>query len=135
MYRLCGHTEAAKGRRICLNCKNIRYKNKHPIKAAYYNLKHHAKSRGKEFDLTIEQFEEFCIKTEYINKKGRDKNGYHVDRIDESRGYTIDNIQTLTNSQNIRKYIEYSGSCSNGKIFKTKTIKEQSNDFDEDCPF
>lgn len=131
----CKSKQAAKGRKICLNCKNIRYRNKYPIKAAYYSLKGHAKSRGKVFELTYEQFKHFCVETDYINKKGRTKNGYHVDRIDESKGYTIDNMQLLTNSENIRKYIEYVHTDEDRKkIFKTRTVKNKPYEQD-DCPF
>lgn len=93
------------------------------MKIAYYSLKYHAIERKKEFSLTFEQFEQFCIKTNYLNKKGIKKNSYHIDRIDESKGYHIDNIQLLTNSDNIRKYIKFVRiNEDNKKMFTTEMI-------------
>ena len=77
------------------------------MKAAYCNLKANAKRRGKEFSLTFEQFRDFAIKTDYHQKKGVEKESFHIDRIDEEKGYSIDNIQVLTNSQNVKKYVKY----------------------------
>lgn len=68
--------------------------------AAYYTLKSNAKRRGKEFDLTPEQFEQFCRKTLYIGYKGRTGTALSIDRIDSSKGYTMDNIVVLTNREN-----------------------------------
>lgn len=97
-------------------CGRCRYKVKlqrNPLMIAYHNLKSHAKARGKVFELTFEQFREFCIATDYIAGKGRHSQGYHVDRIDETKGYTIDNIQVLTNADNVRKYLRYSYNAQN----------------------
>ena len=49
----------------------------------------------------------FCMRTEYMIGKGRTKDSYHIDRVDESKGYTITNITLLTNSQNIKKSLSY----------------------------
>ncbi len=92
------------------------WREKNPMKAAYQTLKYNAKRRGKEFDLTFEQFKEFAIKTEYINKRGKNKDSYHIDRIDENKGYTIDNIQVLTNTKNLFKYIEFKQRNPDGTV-------------------
>jgi len=55
------------------------------------------------FTLTIEQFKQFCTRTEYLLYKGITKSGYTIDRINHERGYEIDNIQVLTNSENVKK--------------------------------
>ena len=83
------------------------WREKHPMKAAYQTLKYNARRRGKEFDLTFEQFEKFAIETDYFIKKGKSKKSYHIDRIDETKGYSIDNIQALENSKNIKKYLKF----------------------------
>lgn len=75
----------------------------HPVEAAYANLRHHAKQRGKVFALTLEQFREFVGKNSYIDDKGCTKTSLHIDRKDPSRGYEPDNIQVLTNSENSNK--------------------------------
>jgi hypothetical protein len=113
--------EPRKGRRVCSTCDVRKYREKYPILAAYNNLKHNAKRRGKEFELTLEQFTKFAIETEYINKKGRNKTGYTIDRINPNLGYTINNIQVLTNSQNVKKQA-YIDSYWNGREMEFKTF-------------
>jgi hypothetical protein len=74
-----------------------------PVKAAYANLKYHAKSRKKFFDLTYDQFCEIILPTKYITDKGRESFCLHIDRIDPAKGYTFDNVQILTCSENSGK--------------------------------
>lgn len=132
----CCTNKAIKGRRICYKCRYIEQNQKDPIKVAYYRLKGHAKARNKDFDLTLEDFKTFCIKTDYINKRGISGEAYHIDRIEEHIGYNKDNIQLLTNVDNIKKYIEFCGYDENGKrLFRTRTIKQTPSQPDDDCPF
>lgn len=117
----------------CHSCHKRRYKERHPERYAYSNLKQNAKRRGKEFDLTFEDFLAFVIKTNYMVSKGRYKESYHIDRIDETKGYTVDNIQVITNTENIRKFLQYNyneqGKPCDFKMIKTVQLK------DEDYPF
>lgn len=83
--------------------KTRAYRQAHPIRAAYLNLKHNARRRGKEFSLTLEEFETFARKIILHYGKKRDCNTWSIDRIDPRRGYSLDNIQTLTLSENTRK--------------------------------
>jgi hypothetical protein len=62
-----------------------------------------AKRRGKEFTLTLKQFEEFCNKTGYDEKKGITADSLTVDRIKDHLGYSVDNIQAITLSENVKK--------------------------------
>lgn len=114
--------EAAKGRTKCWKCVKRQQRERNPIKESYYTLKYHAKERGKEFSLTFEEFEKFCKKTNYMIGKGRSKDGYHINRIDETKGYTVDNIQVLSNSENVKKYLVYSHN-ENGKPENFKFIE------------
>ena len=75
--------------------------------STYLNLKHNANRRNKEFNLTFEEFSEFAKKFEYLAGKGRKKKSLHIDRINEKLGYSIDNIQVLTNSENVSKWLDY----------------------------
>jgi hypothetical protein len=102
------------------------YRKKHPLKSAYITLKYNAKRRGKVFELTFEQFSSFVVKTNYIKGRGKKKDSYHIDRIDESQGYTSSNIQVLTNTQNMKKYLQYY-TDHNGKPdgFKTNTGRSE----------
>jgi len=118
----CHQNESEKHRKTCSRCNYIQKKKSNPIRIAYTSLKYHAKERGKEFSLTIDQFKEFCVKSNYLNCKGIEKNSYHIDRIDESKGYEIGNIQLLTNTENVRKYIKFVEVNRQGKrIFTTET--------------
>lgn len=72
------------------------------------NLRTHARARGKDFTITPEQWEAFCLRTGYHLNHGREAGGLTVDRRDESRGYNADNIQVLTNRENAAKrYVPY----------------------------
>lgn len=77
------------------------------MKAAFQTLRQNARRRGKEFTLTFEDFEAFCYAFDYIAGKGRKAKSYTVDRIDNEKGYTRDNIQMLTKSDNVKKYLSY----------------------------
>jgi hypothetical protein len=135
--RKCKHDgcskPAANKRRECHACKQRNYAKRWPIKYAYQELRNRANKRGKYFDLTLEQFREFVVKTDYMVKKGIYKDSYHIDRIDESKGYTVDNIQLLTNSENISKFLQYD--YVNGKFSAvTKKILPDNEKF-KDVPF
>lgn len=109
------------------------YRQRHPIRAAYQNLRNNAKRREKIFLLTFEQFEKFAVETGYIANKGITSISWHIDRINENGPYSIDNIQVLTNSENIRKFKAFNYRDKSGAHFITKTIKPYEND--GTCPF
>lgn len=100
--KYCRNT-TKENRSICDTCRKREWRVNNPIRDAYSNLKSHAKQRGKEFDLTFEEFKEFAVRVDLIKNKGITKDSYHVDRVDDNKGYTKDNIQVLTNSENVRK--------------------------------
>lgn len=89
--------------RFCFTCISRRSRAANPVKWSYWNLKANAKRRGKEFDLTFEQFKQFCLETNYIAGKGRTLLSYSIDRIDNTKGYTVDNIRVVTVTENSRK--------------------------------
>ena len=131
----CNINEAAKNRKICINCKNKRYRLKNPYKYAFNNLKNNAKYRNKEFLLTFEEFKIFAIKNSYMKHKGIQKYSLHIDRIKENEGYHKDNIQVLPNYLNVKKYIEFKYRDENGnKIFKTEKYINNLNNIIDDCP-
>gem|GEM_PF-5484863 len=69
-----------------------------------------------------------------MKKKGIYQESWHIDRIDESGGYTIDNIQVLTNRQNVRKYLKFSLDEHGKPVnFRTMTYKRQPRP--ADVPF
>lgn len=74
-----------------------------PIRASYLNLKNNAKRRGKEFDLSFAEFQEFAVKNQIVYGKKRTADTWSIDRVNPDKGYSIDNIQPLTLSDNSRK--------------------------------
>lgn len=130
----CKHREVAKGRKICLNCKNRRYENKYPIIVAYHRLKGHAKARNKVFTISLEYFTQFCVEVDYIAKRGTSKTSYHIDRVIEELGYIEGNLQLLLNPDNVKKYKRWKCLNENGQSeFEVITIKPLEKD--EDSPF
>lgn len=79
------------------------------MRAAYQALKDNAKRRGKDFNLSFDEFKLFCRRTHYLTKKGKTKESYSIDRIKNHLGYTPGNIQVLTLSRNTIKkiYVDY----------------------------
>jgi len=66
--------------------------------------------------------------------KGITKTSFHVDRIDERRGYVPGNLQVLTNTENIKKYLQYSY-YEKGKPANFKTITIKPDNESETYPF
>lgn len=89
--------------KVCNTCSCRKWRKEHPLESSYLNLKHNSIRRGKEFTLTLDEFREFCRETRYLQGKGRGVDSFTIDRIDNDRGYTIDNIQVLTFADNRRK--------------------------------
>lgn len=93
------------GKKFCHKCRNIKYRAANPMRAAFQALKDNAKRRGIFFDLTYQQFAQFCYETNYIAGKGRSSLSYSIDRITDGKtpGYTISNIQKVTVRFNSQK--------------------------------
>jgi len=104
--KYCRKKAAAKSTK-CHSCIKKAYAERHPVRYAFNNLKQNAKRRGKSFELTFEQFEQFAVSTAYMVGKGITKDSLHIDRIDPERGYSIDNIRVLTNSENVQRHQKY----------------------------
>lgn len=96
----------------CYSCVKDKYKARNPEKNAYYVLKNNAKRRGKEFTLTLDQFLQFLKDNPtYIFRKGKKRLSLHIDRKNENEGYHYNNIQCITNSDNVKKYKESQNNC------------------------
>lgn len=109
-----------------------RWRENNPVKYAYNNLKGSAKRRGLEFTLTFEQFEEFAVRTEYIQNKGKKRDSYTIDRINPLKGYIIENIRILPLSVNSsrKKVLDYCWMTKTAKV-----IDRRPSEPDEDNPF
>lgn len=83
--------------------RSRQYRQNNPLNAAYLNLKHNARRRGKEFSLTLEDFEAFSRPIILHYGKKRNKETFSIDRKDPRKGYNLDNIQILTLEENTKK--------------------------------
>lgn len=97
--KCCRKRRAMTGK-MCSMHKMRKWRFENPIKDAFLNLKHHAKQRKKVFTLTFEEFSFFVSQNTYLDDKGITKHCLHIDREDETKGYEIGNIRTLTCSEN-----------------------------------
>lgn len=93
----------ATGRTVCNKCRMRKWRAENVMKAAYDNLKSNAKRRGKEFKISFEYFEKFCIEEEYLMGKGRTKTSFTIDRDKDELGYVEGNLSVLENSDNVKK--------------------------------
>lgn len=99
----CANNTPKRGGKFCYTCRNKKYKKKNPMRYCYQTLKDNAKRRGKLFDLTFDQFKSFAIENKLLMGKGRTATSYTVDRIKNHLGYTANNLQVLTLSENASK--------------------------------
>ena len=105
-YR-CGRKPHTKDR-FCPKHSKRYQKEENPIEYTFAALKQNAKRRGKDFSLTIDQFKQFCRETDYIELKGKLGSSASIDRVKPDKGYSLDNIQILSLSQNSSKGV---GNC------------------------
>ena len=91
----------------CHTCKSRKHRAAHPEKFAFRSLKAHAKERGIEFAITFEQFMEVALKSDYIEKKGNHAQGLTVDRINNLKGYILNNVCVMTRSENSVKRAKF----------------------------
>ena len=101
--------------------------------SAFLNLKSNAKRRGHDCALTYDEFRQFAIQTDYIVRKGKTIDSFSIDRIDNSKGYEMGNIQILTLSENSQKRTKKCVYDWETKTFWTRTNENNANF--EDVPF
>lgn len=115
----------------CDKCRKRKHRQGHPLRDAYTALKANSKNRGLPFTLTLVDFTKFCLKTNYLQLKGRYKDSMSIDRIHivnedgSPRGYDKDNIQMITKGENNKKQSR----DQKEKYSKIKLV------VDPDCPF
>lgn len=95
--------QRAPGRTICHKHKSRQWRKASPIVSLYHRSKGHAKERGIDFLLTVEEFAEFCLRTGYHLMKGRHSEDASIDRIRGSEPYSAGNIQVRSVGFNSRK--------------------------------
>lgn len=119
----CSNKPIKKKGGLCHKHYRRKRREEDPVGVRYNNFKGNAKKRNIPFDITLDEFRSFCQKTGYIITKGKRGQNATIDRINNSKGYTIDNIQLLTNRQNASK-----GCKSLDEIFN-------NIDYNKDLPF
>ena len=126
----------------CSTCQKRAWREANPMRYAYNTLRTNARRRGKVCTLTYEEFEQFAVEVGYLKKKGVKQTCYHIDRIDETGGYTRDNIQLLTNRDNVikslshRRLMKYYDPRQMVMHFWHETTIRRTDDApDDDCPF
>lgn len=134
LCQTCKYKKVLPNRSLCGACKTKKYRANNSLKAAFDALKHNAKRRKHEFDLTLAQFTQFAIATDYIKMKGITINSYSIDRIDNTKGYTIANIRILSVSDNSKKFTKKVVYDAQSREFFTVTLPDSLTD-KEDCPF
>jgi hypothetical protein len=128
----CGRKSRKDGRQ-CNTCITRRYRLNNQLRATYQSRKDNAKRRGKAFSLTFAEFCEFAVETDYIRGKGITAKSLTIDRIDETGGYHIDNIQAIPNAANIRKFLHYKHDGT--RMVASVTISRSNLTPDPDVPF
>lgn len=74
-----------------------------PLKAAFDSRRNQARRRGLIWEISFKDFKTLCKETSYLEGVGITRDCLQIDRIDGSKGYTIDNIQIITVSENVAK--------------------------------
>lgn len=98
----CGK-KIPKRRHECWSCQKRKFAKKYPVRYAFEVWRANCKRRGKSFNVTFDQFSAFNNDTGYTENSGRFAEDMSVDRMRNNEGYHIDNMQSLTISQNASK--------------------------------
>lgn len=98
----CRNKKAPSGS-LCYACQKRHYRARHRMRDSWQHLKDNSKRRGIYFDLTFDEFTQFCYEYDYLSGVGRSTKSFTVDRIIEELGYTAGNIQALPMGDNVRK--------------------------------
>jgi hypothetical protein len=94
----------------CSACRRREWAEKNPEKYLYANLRGNARRRGKVFDISFEDFNEFLIRENYLRRKrGRTKTSVSIDRVENKLGYTKGNLAAIKIQANSwkRHYVDY----------------------------
>lgn len=122
--KTCKRRPRAKHRTQCRHCSNKQHRETDLVRTAYEGIKARAKRKGREFTITLDYFRKFCYKVDYRAGLGRSADSYTVDRIIEEKGYVPGNLQKLTNSENVRKYLSYNWQTKTASVTVIKTEKD-----------
>ncbi len=95
------------GRTLCSAHRQQHWRRTHPVAAQYARLKAKAKSRGKRFDLSKQDWALLCEQSGYhegtVSSCGDFRLGLSIDRINPRLGYTITNLRVIPMADNSGK--------------------------------
>lgn len=89
--------------RFCSKHRHRYNKENNFVNYVFHIWKSNCRRRGKENTVSLEEFKKFCEETDYLSGKGRRSESMTIDRIDSSKGYSIENMQILSLSLNSSK--------------------------------
>jgi hypothetical protein len=123
--------------KLCTTCRSRKCRMLDTVKYSYLNKKNRAKQRksklwpnGIPFTITLEEFRAFCYKVHYVCGQGRHRLSHDVDRIIETEGYHIGNIQKLRKDKNIKKFLAYDYQTRSAKVWLGRTeLVPQEGDY------
>jgi hypothetical protein len=95
-----------RGGRDCETCKSRKARLKDPVHYAFIQVKASARKRDIPFELTLDEFKEFDLQTNYVKSKGRESESLTIDRIDPSIGYVLSNLRALTWAENCARMVD-----------------------------
>jgi hypothetical protein len=87
----------------CSTCRKREYNKKYPLLYTFHALRSNARRRGKDFNITLDEFKVWCAENGYMEGKGKTSNSFSIDRINDLEGYHINNMRILTLGDNVRK--------------------------------
>lgn len=96
----CRRRAAKKKGGRCETCASRLFRLRHDDYYAWRNAKDAAKKRGIPFNLSFEDFQEFCAITGYLEMRGREPTSMTIDRIKNWMPYQVGNIRILTHADN-----------------------------------
>ena len=104
LYRCRRYAQAGKNQ--CPTCRSRLCRLRDPGYYAFQNLKVSARKRGILFLLTRAEFDAFCERTGYLQRRGITAEALTIDRIDHHGPYSADNIRTMCHADNCRHTYE-----------------------------
>lgn len=111
---------------LCSTCRSRKARAADPVRYAFTCLRNNANRRGILFTITLDQFRQWCHKVQYIGRKGRSAESYSIDRIHNDLGYHADNIQLMTNRDNVKKYFSYDWRAKTVHIMTAESQSEEN---------
>lgn len=89
--------------RLCPKHSQRRWRACNPIQSAFRACIDHARARNLHWGISFADFKHMCEATSYVDAKGTTRHALTIDRKDACKGYTLDNVQVITQSENAAK--------------------------------